>query len=156
MLYIWYFYIVIFYLWMTLHLIGEAAAVPLSEAMTIKLSWILNVEDHWQHHQKKTLEWELTVGTNTPDVCPTGLDPLKSEVSPSELGANFFVVLHKAVMTVHGLCELSKRSSCSSRHVTGASLHGQIRAVCLCFVNRDYERAAGRQVGGGGDSGPIC
>lgn len=34
----------------------------------------------------------------------------------------------------------------------GVSLHGQTWAVCLCFVNRDYERLAG----GGGDSRAIC
>lgn len=37
-----------------------------------------------------------------------------------------------------------KQSRCRSRHVTGVSLHDQTRGVCLCFVNRDYERAAGR------------
>lgn len=45
------------------------------------------------------------------------------------------------------LCDFSNQGSCSCCHVTGVSLHGQIRASCLCFVNRDYERAASRQVG---------
>lgn len=64
-----------------------------------------------------------------------------------ELGASCFFILREAVRSVHA-------GAAPARSVTGVSLQGQARAVCLCFVNRDYERAAGRQVGGGGDS-PI-
>lgn len=71
--------------------------------------------------------------------------------SDVELGAMFFI-LHKAVRTC--LCESSERGG--SRHVSGVSLHGEAQAACLCFVNRDYETAAGRQVGRGGDCRAIC
>lgn len=79
----------------------------------------------------------------------TGLKQLKP--ADVELGAMFFLV------TVQGFVWAVKQSRCRSRHVAGVSLHDQTRGVCHCFVNRDYERAAGRLFSGGaGSSAAIC